>query len=784
MANSGGSVNSTTPGGVSGTHAPFEGEPASVAPSTGSEKNVVSTFLVPLACWRVEDMRFKFDSSFVLPAIAAEIPLLSGLRQTHTLRLPGAPPGGEVMVPPPISLFGHADPVGSDDYNKQLSGRRATAIYGLLTRKADLWEKLYSKSFGGDVWGDDSLRTMLVATDSTLSADADRLTQRVGQARADAGQRQTLFQNYMNKVAGSFVLVPSDFLGAGADSKGKADYQGCGEFNPVMIFSQEDLKKYQDSKLKEERDAKNGPNRRVMALLFRPGTVVDPKKWPCPRAEEPVAGCIHRFWSDGEKRRSTHLSGITRKFEETHDTFGCRFYHRLAGSSPCEKILPRVPALLEVILDNDNNQIVDASEPVATFVRVGLWDHAFDRTTGVLINQTADAKNFVSLDSVGKEARRFYFRVTDTNAAGQAEVRVQWRTELGAGGNDDAPASQDISLLPTGDPSVFVSKAVFLVVDTDDQQQATESGLPAGNPDVGPRNNGQSNHRTRKFLVDATHQLDTNLVAEYTSVLGGGTVKSTVPMFNRSPEERLRIKVHLVSVRNTVGGSGTMSAGQITAESDTIRKVYACTGIFCDVDSFEIDPPASCIGWAARVGGALAADPSVEDMINPPFGPSPSQLDIVKVVQKRPDFGANDIYLVYVQHLYATASLHAATPSLSIANFGISFPDVFVPSSIARGFGFIGLTDATKYVAVHEMTHMTTNLKNSEGGHFHMGAANVGSGNFDFKNLMCKSVSANPNGVGASKRLWDENFTNANVNPSTLPAQVTAIRGSRFVAKF
>lgn len=785
MANSGGSVNSTTPGGVSGTHAPFEGAPAKVAPATGSEKNAVSTFLIPLACWRVEDMRFKFDSSFVLPTVAAEMPLLASLRQTHTLRLPGAAPGGEVLVPPPISLFGHADPIGSDDYNKQLSGRRATAIYGLLTRKTDLWESLFSRSFGGDVWGDDALQSMLLATDATLASDAAKLNQKISEARSNAGQRKALFLAYMNKIAGSLVLDPSDFLGAGADSRGKADYQGCSEFNPVLIFSQEQQQEFQDSSKKEQRDAENGPNRRVMALLFRPGTVVDPKKWPCPRADEGTGGCLSRFWSDGEQRRSKHLSGITRKFEDTHDTFACRFYHRLAGSSPCEKILPRIPAVLEIILDKDNNLAVDASEPVATFVRVGLWDHAFDQTTGVLFNQAADAKNFISKDSIGKEARRFYFRVKDPNAAGQAEVRVQWRTELGAGGNDDAPASQDISLLPTADPAVFVSKAVFLVVDTDDQGQATESGLAAGNADAGLRNNGQSNHRTRKFTVDTTHPLDTQVVAQYTSVLGGGTVQAKLPMFNRSPEERFRMKVHLVNVRNAVGGTGTMSAAQITTESDTIRQVYACTGIFCEVDSFEIDPPASCTGWPARFPAAgLAADASVEDFISAPFGPSPSQTDIIRVVQARPDFNSNDIYLVYVQHLFQSP-LPPATGILTIRVLGISFPDIFVPAtSIARGFGFIGFTGSTKYVAVHEMTHITTNLKNSEGGHFHMGAAGAGSGNFDFKNLMCKSVAANPNGVGASKRLWDENFTNANVNPATLPAQVAAIRGSRFVRSF
>jgi hypothetical protein len=322
-------------------------------------------------------------------------------------------------------------------------------------------------------------------------------------------------------------------------------------------------------------------------------------------------------------------------------------------------------------------------------------------------------------------------------------------------------------------------------VDTDDQGQATDSGLAAANPDTGLRNNGQSNHRTRKITVDAAHPLDTNVVAEYTSVLGGGTTKVTVPMFNRAPEGRLRMKVHLVNVRNAVGGTPTMNAAQVVAETNTIRFVYACTGIFCEVDSFEIDPPASCINWPTRFpASALAADPSVEDFVPAPFGPTPSETDIINVVRARPDFGSSDLYLVYVQHIFHFP-LPPPTGILTTPNLGISFPDVFVPAaSAARGFGFIGFTGATKYVAVHEMTHITTNLLNDAGGHFHLGAKSAGSGNFDFKNVMCKSVSANPNGVGASKRLWDENFTNTSISPSTLPAQITAIRGSRFVRPF
>ena len=60
----------------------------------------------------------------------------------------------------PVSIFGHADPVGNDDYNKKLSGRRAMAVYGILTRNADIWEELYSNPLGNDDW---KVRTVKIA---------------------------------------------------------------------------------------------------------------------------------------------------------------------------------------------------------------------------------------------------------------------------------------------------------------------------------------------------------------------------------------------------------------------------------------------------------------------------------------------------------------------------------------------------------------------------------------------------------------------------------------------
>ncbi|MEZ4456085.1 MAG: hypothetical protein R2882_05980 [Gemmatimonadales bacterium] len=101
--------------------------------------------------------------------------------------------------------------------------------------------------------------------------------------------------------------------------------------------------------LKEERDAKNEPNRRVVLYLFKPGTVVDPEAWPCPTAQQGPQRCHARQWSDADDRRERRSVDHARRFGravrpgspgaraaqswlaqrlgEEETTFGCRFYH-------------------------------------------------------------------------------------------------------------------------------------------------------------------------------------------------------------------------------------------------------------------------------------------------------------------------------------------------------------------------------------------------------------------------------------------------------------------------
>lgn len=423
---------SVTDGGVTAEHSALPVPQNLVAPThSGQEHNTIKPALIPFACWRANDMRFEFDSSFVLPGIRTEMGALKWLIDKHTL-----PNDQGAKLLPALTVFGHADPTGNDDYNKSLSGRRAAAVYAVLTRRDDIWEDLFKESgkfaqpAKGDQWGLKSIQIMLTACDSspgrsdgqmdgpTKNAIMQFQTANSLNPDGDPGPqtRKKLFLAYMEKIcvktliklnaasiaalrqqtvpepiliklspllertfateddfieelsialssdeqaqhqaailekAKSYIpyTLPADhFLGSGRDKLGKADYQGCGEFNPVILQSQQDIDKFEktpDSSpdkpgLKAARDASNQLDRRVLIFLFRPGLLIDPSVWPCPRAKEGSAGCKKRFFSDGDIRRNTRLPDKERKFKESRDTFACRFYNRLSANSPCEGAL-------------------------------------------------------------------------------------------------------------------------------------------------------------------------------------------------------------------------------------------------------------------------------------------------------------------------------------------------------------------------------------------------------------------------------------------------------------
>jgi hypothetical protein len=318
-------------GGTAAAHPAADTLPVLVGPATSGEFNTIRDPLIVVACWRMDDIRFAFASSFIQPNAAEEFALLATLMSAH----PNAP----------LSLFGHADPVGTDEYNKRLSGRRVTAVYATLTRDPAKWETIFNNS--EDHWGVQSLQVMLDKlghppgrTDGVM----DDGTQQALQAFQPGGgnnsaTRLSLYSAYMDAICKDingqdFRLTAAQFLAKGADASGKGDYQGCGEFNPVLMFSQAENQAYADASDKTERDADNQPNRRVDGFLFRPGSQIVPGHWPCPAANQATDVCRTRFFADAAVRRQFQAKRRTNA--KDHNTFACRFFDIVSDRSPCQ----------------------------------------------------------------------------------------------------------------------------------------------------------------------------------------------------------------------------------------------------------------------------------------------------------------------------------------------------------------------------------------------------------------------------------------------------------------
>ncbi|MBL8241626.1 MAG: peptidoglycan-binding protein [Bryobacterales bacterium] len=361
------------------------------ATATGKEKTTIRLGIRPVACWRLNNCRFQFGCSFVMPEARNEFGSLQSLRS----QFEGAP----------LSVFGHADPVGDDAFNKDLSGRRALAIYGILTRDAARWERLYASPLGADSWKDSEIDTMLAAVGfpqaSANRSDAIRAFQQAdGTLTVDGAcgpaTRARLFLKYMDYLC-PFVVPKSGFLGAGQDPDLKADVQGCSEFNPLLVFSQAETDAFNASADKTERDSENSVNRRVLVLLFEPGTYVPPSKWPCPRTTESTSGCLARMWSDASTRRNPQA--VRRVFEDTLDTFGCRFYHRLNVDSPCEcasggKVWINIQLL-------DSNQMPIPNAPYKLTINGTVTDATAD-SKGMFTKFISPADSGGTLESSGR----------------------------------------------------------------------------------------------------------------------------------------------------------------------------------------------------------------------------------------------------------------------------------------------------------------------------------------------------------------------------------------------
>jgi hypothetical protein len=353
-----------------------------VAPTDGSTKfNAIRIPLIPVACWKLNDPAFAFDSSFVSPNFKGEIVPTPGSDSAASTGSTAASATASMVDAPlttvskiiatnqgcPAAVFGHCDPAGSDALNKTLGDRRAIAIYALLTRQPDLWAYLYDNAQVGDQWDLRMVQTMLAgvpdasgtpyyAGDANGTRDA-ATTDAVRRFQADAGlstsgepesqTRNALFGAYMDWLCTppspsatlAPLLQPTDFLGGQSAGRGdlpKMSLQSCGKFNPIVLLTKEEMggEDTTDGASKVQRNADDAPNRRVIVFFFEKGTAVDPSYWPCPKVKESNAKCNDAFWPDGDTRRQN--GDTLRLYKVTRDTMACRWYDRFARRSPCE----------------------------------------------------------------------------------------------------------------------------------------------------------------------------------------------------------------------------------------------------------------------------------------------------------------------------------------------------------------------------------------------------------------------------------------------------------------
>ena len=99
--------------GCTGVHPTAEALPILVSTTErdGKGRNTLRMDLIAIACWKLNDSGFNFGSSFVVSSSKADFEALGNLYTQY----PGSP----------LTVFGHADPVGDDVSNETLSGHRA-----------------------------------------------------------------------------------------------------------------------------------------------------------------------------------------------------------------------------------------------------------------------------------------------------------------------------------------------------------------------------------------------------------------------------------------------------------------------------------------------------------------------------------------------------------------------------------------------------------------------------------------------------------------------------------
>lgn len=247
-------------------------------------------------CTEVSGGHFDFDRSFV-----RKDGVLALAKVHQSL---GSDPTSRAMI------FGHTDTVGTEEYNKLLSERRAKSVLAVLTHDADFWESLH----GQESWGLKPVQIMLNAVrppaDAAIAEDDIAGPETTGALKRFQG-RAGIGQSGQNDKATRRALYVEYFKVAGAQPVGAARFKdfggtrcmGCSEYNPFSA------------------SGKDEASRRVEVMIFDPAD--DPADLPCTIGA--VGPCRANLLKAGETAEKTPPGG---------GNFKCKVYLKLSALCP------------------------------------------------------------------------------------------------------------------------------------------------------------------------------------------------------------------------------------------------------------------------------------------------------------------------------------------------------------------------------------------------------------------------------------------------------------------
>jgi hypothetical protein len=144
--------------GTAADHPGRETQPFLVAPTTENAFNVLSLDLVAVACLKLQDILFEFDSSFPNRKVATMLSQLPALRERHRNARGVAPPLG---IEPNLAWTADDDRIawwivgddggqlrGKADFRNDETARRGTKIEVFGTAEGDVLIQPYSGGFG------------------------------------------------------------------------------------------------------------------------------------------------------------------------------------------------------------------------------------------------------------------------------------------------------------------------------------------------------------------------------------------------------------------------------------------------------------------------------------------------------------------------------------------------------------------------------------------------------------------------------------------------------------